>query len=67
MEYWYPYVIGTVAFLYIQSFNRVAKLYFESEKTLSWNDFFTKVVPVNPSGTRTQDSPLRRRVLYPLS
>ena len=50
MESWYPYVIGTVAFFYIQSFNRVAKMYFESEKSLSWNDLFTKVIPVNPSG-----------------
>ena len=46
MEYWYPYVIGTVAFFYIQSFNRIAKMYFESEKTLSWNEFLTKVVPI---------------------
>ena len=46
MQPWVPYVIGTVAFFYIQSYNRVAKLYFESDKTLSWEDFFTKVVPL---------------------
>lgn len=46
MESWLPYVIGTVMFLYVQSYIRVAKMYFASEKTLSWNDFFTKVVPV---------------------
>lgn len=47
MEPWWPYVIGAVAFFYIQSYNRVARMYFESQKTLSWNDFFTKVVPVS--------------------
>lgn len=46
MESWYPFVIGGIAFLYIQSFNRVATMYLESEKTLSWNDFFTKVIPI---------------------
>lgn len=46
MESWYSFVIGIVAFCYIKSFNRNAKLYLESEKTLSWNDLFTKVVPV---------------------
>jgi hypothetical protein len=43
---WLPYVIGTTMFLYIHSYNRVARMYFESEKTLSWGDFLTKVVPV---------------------
>jgi hypothetical protein len=46
MESWYPYVIGVVAFFYIKSFNRIAKLYFESEKTLSLNEMFTKVIPI---------------------
>ena len=46
MEYWYPYIIGTVAFFYIQSYNRVAKMYFKSDQTLSWNDLFTKVIPI---------------------
>ena len=46
MESWYSFVIGIVAFFYIKSFNRNAKLYLESDKTLSWNDLFTKVVPV---------------------
>ena len=53
MEYWYPYVIGTVAFFYIQSFNRIAKMYFESEQTLSWNELFTKVIPISPTQDRT--------------
>lgn len=46
MESWYPFVIGTVIFFYIQSFNRVAKIHLESERSLVWNDFFTKVVPI---------------------
>ena len=46
MESWYPFVIGGIAFLYIQSFNRVAKMHLQSNNTLTWNDFFTKVVPV---------------------
>ena len=50
MEPWYPYVIGATAFFYIQSFNRIANIYFESQKTLSWNDLFTKVIPISPSG-----------------
>jgi len=48
-----PYVIGTTIFLYIHSYNRVARMYLESEKTLSWNDFFTKVIPVGPTQNRT--------------
>lgn len=47
MESWYAIVIGTVIFLYIHSFNRVAKLYLESDKTLSINDFFTVILPIN--------------------
>jgi len=46
MEPWYPIVIGTVVFCYVQSYNRIAKLYFESGKTLDWSDFFTKVIPI---------------------
>ena len=46
MEPWYPYVIGTVAFFYIQSFNRNAKMYLESDKTISWDKFFTHVIPL---------------------
>ncbi len=46
MESWYPYVIGGVAFFYVQSFNRIARVYLESGKTLSWADFFTVVLPV---------------------
>ena len=46
MEHWYAFVIGTTIFCYIHSFNRNAKMYFDSDKTLSWRDFFTKVIPV---------------------
>jgi hypothetical protein len=35
MELWYSVVIGTVAFLYIQFFNRTAKKYIESDRNLS--------------------------------
>ncbi len=44
MESWYPFVIGTVIFLYIQSFNRIARIHFEEE--LVWKDFFTRVIPL---------------------
>ncbi len=44
MEPWYPFVIGAVIFFYIHSFNRVAKLHLEN--SLSWSDFFTKVIPI---------------------
>jgi hypothetical protein len=46
MKNWYPYIIGTIMFLYVQSYNRVARIYLESGKTLAWSDFFTKVVPL---------------------
>lgn len=46
MEPWYPFVIGGIAFLYIQSFNRIANMYLESNKTLTWNDFLTKIIPI---------------------
>lgn len=46
MESWYPFIIGGIAFLYIQSFNRIANMYLESQNTLSWNDLFTKVIPI---------------------
>jgi len=47
MESWYPYVIGTIIFLYIQSFNRVARIHLESNRSLEWSDFFKKVIPIN--------------------
>jgi hypothetical protein len=47
MEPWYPFVIGTVAFFYIQSFNRIAKMHLESGRSLEWSDLFTKVIPLN--------------------
>ncbi len=46
MESWYPFVIGTVIFFYIHSFNRIARIHLENERTLSWSDFFTKVIPI---------------------
>ncbi len=47
MEPWYPIVIGTVIFLYIHSFNRTAKLYLDSNKSLTFEDFFTKIIPIS--------------------
>jgi predicted ATP-grasp superfamily ATP-dependent carboligase len=47
MEWWYSIIIGVVAFVYIQSFNRNTKMYLESGKTLSWREFFAKVIPDN--------------------
>ena len=47
MEPWYPFVIGTVAFFYIQSFNRIAKLHLDSDRSLEWSEFFTKVIPLS--------------------
>jgi hypothetical protein len=38
MEPWYPYVIGSVAFFYIQCFNKNAKMYLDSGKTMTWYD-----------------------------
>ena len=46
MESWYPFVIGTIIFLYIQSFNRVAKIHLESQRSLEWKDFFTVIIPI---------------------
>lgn len=46
MESWYPFIIGTIAFFYIHSFNRIAKMHLESNRSISWNDFFTKVIPI---------------------
>lgn len=43
--YMLPVVIGTTIFCYIHSFNRVAKLYLESEKTLSLKEFLMTMVP----------------------
>lgn len=47
MESWYAIVIGSVIFLYIHSFNRVAKMYLDSDKTLTISDFFTKIIPIS--------------------
>ncbi len=46
MESWTPFVIGSVIFFYVQIFNRVGNLYFESGKKLDWNDFLTVILPV---------------------
>lgn len=46
MESWYAIVIGTVMFLYIHSFNRVAKMYLDSNKSIAFSDFFTTVIPL---------------------
>jgi len=47
MDIWPPIIIGSVMFLYIQSFNRIARMYFQSGKTLEWRDFFTVVLPLS--------------------
>ena len=47
MESWYPFVIGTIIFAYIHSFNRIVKVYFESGQTVEWRDFFTVVLPLS--------------------
>jgi hypothetical protein len=47
MESWYPFVIGTIIFLYIQSFNRIARIHLESNRGLEWNDFLTKIIPIS--------------------
>ena len=30
----FPFVVGTVAFFYIKSYNRIARMYHESDRTL---------------------------------
>jgi hypothetical protein len=50
MESWYPFVIGAVAFFYIQSFNRIATMYLKNNRQLLWSDFFTKVIPIWGNG-----------------
>jgi hypothetical protein len=41
MESWYPIVIGSVIFFYIQLFIRNMKLYLQSDKTLGLQDMFS--------------------------
>lgn len=31
---WVPFVIGSVAFFYVKSYNRIARMYHESGRTL---------------------------------
>lgn len=47
MELWYSIVIGTVIFMYIQSYNRIAKMYLENDKNLTFQDFFSKIIPLD--------------------
>jgi hypothetical protein len=42
MELSYPIVIGTVIFFYIKFFNKNAKMYLESERTMTWSEFIEK-------------------------
>lgn len=44
MELWYSIVIGSVVFAYIHSFNRIAKMYLESNKTLTLLDVYSIVI-----------------------
>jgi hypothetical protein len=41
MEPWYPVVIGSVIFFYIQFFIRNMKMYLQSGKTLGLQDMFS--------------------------
>lgn len=46
MEWWYSIVIGIVLYVYMMTFNRVTRIYNESERTIGWSDFFTTILPV---------------------
>jgi hypothetical protein len=47
MDLWYPVVIGSVMFFYINFFNKNAKMYLESGRTLSWDEFVEKTFKWN--------------------
>jgi hypothetical protein len=47
MDIWYPAVLGTVIFFYITFFNRNAKMYLDSGKTMSWSEFIEKTFSLN--------------------
>ena len=38
-------IIATVLFTYVHLFNTIAKLYFDSDRTLTLEDLYRKVVP----------------------
>jgi hypothetical protein len=40
MESWIPLVVGTVAFFYIKSYNRLAKMYDSSDRQLTLQSVF---------------------------
>jgi hypothetical protein len=47
METWLiSILIGLVLYAYVMCFNRVTRIYRESGYTLTWSDFFTKVLPI---------------------
>ena len=37
---WFPFVVGSVAFFYVKSYNRIARMYHESERTLELKNVF---------------------------
>jgi hypothetical protein len=47
MNWILPIVMGTTAVVYINSFNHIAKIYAESEYTLTWNELYEKMVFTN--------------------
>ena len=46
---WLPLIMGTTAFIYVHSFNRIMKLYKESEYTMTWVEFGRSHLLVQPS------------------
>lgn len=51
MDPWYPVILGTVIFFYITFFNRNAKLYLGSDRTLTWSDFIEQTFSLNEKMT----------------
>lgn len=41
-------IISAVLFTYVHLFNTIAKLYFDSDRTLTLEDLYYKVVPTTP-------------------
>lgn len=47
MQPWLPFVIGSVAFFYIQSYNRLAREYDASGRSLTYKDALFPRVWIN--------------------
>lgn len=41
-------IIAAMLFTYVHLFNTIAKLYFDSDRTLTLEDLYYKVVPTTP-------------------